>query len=47
MQLLNRCPEVSTVKKKLDGSRSYRAAIEKTETLSMDRGAIEKLSRLR
>ena len=28
-------------KDKLDGSMSYRAAIEETETFSMDRGAIE------
>ena len=34
-------------KKKLDGSRSYRAAIEEIETFSMDRRAIEKLLRLR
>ena len=33
-------------KMKLDGSRSYRATIKKTETFSMDWGAIEKLSRL-
>ena len=36
MQLPSRCLEVSIVKKKFDGSRSYRAAIEETETFSMD-----------
>ena len=47
MQLLSRCPKVSTAKKKLDGSRSYRKAIEETKTFSMDQDDIEKLSRLR
>ena len=37
-----RCPK----QKRLDGSRSYRASIEHTETSSMDQVAIEKLSRL-
>ena len=39
MQLSSRCPEVSTVKKKLDRSKSYQEA--KTKTFLMDRGAIE------
>ena len=47
MQLSCRCPKVSTAKKKLDGSRSCREAIREIETFSMDRGAIENLSRLR
>ena len=39
---IERCPQQSD----LDGSRSYRESIEHTETSSMDREAVEQLSRL-
>ena len=38
---IERCPQQSD----LDGSRSYQASIEHTETFSIDRKAVEKLSR--
>ena len=37
----------SSYRADLDGSNSYREAIKETETFSMDREAVEKLSRLR
>ena len=43
MQLLSKCLEVSIAKRSL----MDREAIEETETFSIDRGAIEKLLRLR
>ena len=40
-------PEVSrSYRADLDGSNSYQEAIEETETFSIDREAVEKLSRL-
>ena len=38
---IKRCPQQSD----LDGSRSYQASIEHTETFLMDQEAVEKLSR--
>ena len=38
---IKRCPQQSD----LDGSRSYQASIEQTETFSIDREVVEKVSR--